>query len=188
MSIEAPVVQVITVSDALYATVVAANALDFTGIDAIGAYLAQVVDNKYIHLEPINIVPKGTPFVVKATAAADYTIPAAVEWGDAIVNNDLQVSDTDIAAAGQYILAKPAGESVGFYSTTTGTIAAGKGYIVLPSAVKALYFEEDDATGINEVNGQWSMANGQSIYNLAGQRMNKMQKGINIVNGKKLMK
>ena len=41
--------------------------------------------------------------------------------------------------------------------------------------------------GIQEVNGQWSMANGQSIYNLAGQRLSKMQKGINIVNGKKVM-
>jgi hypothetical protein len=38
------------------------------------------------------------------------------------------------------------------------------------------------------VNGQSSMVNGQSIYNLAGQRLNKMQKGINIVNGKKILK
>ena len=32
------------------------------------------------------------------------------------------------------------------------------------------------------------MVNGQSIYNLAGQRMNKMQKGVNIINGKKILK
>ena len=31
------------------------------------------------------------------------------------------------------------------------------------------------------------MVNGQSIYNLAGQRVSKMQKGINIVNGKKVL-
>ena len=51
----------------------------------------------------------------------------------------------------------------------------------------------DVATGINDVNGQWSIANGQwsiangqSIYNLAGQRLQKMQRGINIQNGKKV--
>ena len=35
------------------------------------------------------------------------------------------------------------------------------------------------------VNGQRSMVNGQSIYNIAGQRIRKMQRGINIVNGRK---
>ena len=39
----------------------------------------------------------------------------------------------------------------------------------------------EDATGPNEVNGQWQMAKGQYIFNLAGQRLNKMQRGINIV-------
>ncbi|MBO4550592.1 MAG: hypothetical protein J5733_07655, partial [Bacteroidaceae bacterium] len=53
--------------------------------------------------------------------------------------------------------------------------------------IKAFYFAEDDATGL-EANGQWSMVNGQSIYNPAGQRLSKMQKGINIVNGKKILK
>ena len=49
---------------------------------------------------------------------------------------------------------------------------------------------EEVATGIEEINGQWSIANGQSdaIYNLAGQRISKMQKGVNIVNGKKILK
>ena len=32
------------------------------------------------------------------------------------------------------------------------------------------------------------MVNGQSIYNLAGQRLNKVQKGVNIINGKKTLK
>ena len=55
------------------------------------------------------------------------------------------------------------------------------------SGVKTFFFEGDDATGINEVNGQWPMANGQSIYSLAGQRIQKMQKGINIVGKKKVL-
>jgi hypothetical protein len=44
---------------------------------------------------------------------------------------------------------------------------------------------DNNGTDINEVNGQRSMVNGQSIYNIAGQRIRKMQRGINIVNGRK---
>ena len=40
--------------------------------------------------------------------------------------------------------------------------------------------------GIKEVNAEGLVVHGQSIYNLAGQRLSKMQKGINILNGKKL--
>jgi len=45
------------------------------------------------------------------------------------------------------------------------------------------------STGINEVNGQWSMANGQSpIYNLSGRKLNgkPTQKGIYIHQGRKI--
>ena len=45
----------------------------------------------------------------------------------------------------------------------------------------------DGIESINEVNGQWSMVNGQSISNVAGQRLQKMQRGINIIGGKKIL-
>jgi hypothetical protein len=32
------------------------------------------------------------------------------------------------------------------------------------------------------------LRDGKEIYNLAGQRLNKMQRGINIVNGKKILR
>jgi len=44
-----------------------------------------------------------------------------------------------------------------------------------------------DATGIETMSdGRWTMGNAQ-IYNLAGQRLSKPQRGINIVNGKKVV-
>ena len=47
-------------------------------------------------------------------------------------------------------------------------------------------FDEADATAIDEiVNGQ--SVNGQSIYNLNGQQLNSLQRGINIVGGKKVL-
>ena len=107
-----------------------------------------------------------------------------------IAGNVLKGAKEDTEAAGKYILAMPEGEPVGFYLAETGKIKAGKAYLEVPEGtdVKAFYFYEDEATGIDSLDGQRSMVNGQSIYNLAGQRLQKMQRGINIVGGKKILK
>ena len=55
----------------------------------------------------------------------------------------------------------------------------------LPSKHIALKFGSDDATGISTVEtGDGS----ETIYNVAGMRMSKALKGVNIVNGKKILK
>ena len=46
----------------------------------------------------------------------------------------------------------------------------------------------DDATGISLMEDGRSQMEDGAIYNLAGQRLDKMLKGINIVNGKKILK
>lgn len=99
--------------------------------------------------------------------------------------NDLKGAAEDVAAEGKYILAKPEGEPAGFYKAASGTIKAGKAYLEVSSGVKAFFFNEDDATGINDIE---TVNENGVIYNLAGQRLNKMQKGINIINGKKVLK
>ena len=74
----------------------------------------------------------------------------------------------------------------------SATLNPYRAYIQIgPSSgsVKALNFFIDDeeiSTGIVSPLGETE--EGASIYNVAGQRLNKMQKGINIVNGKKIMK
>ena len=105
-----------------------------------------------------------------------------------IEGNVLKGAAEDIQAAGKYILAQPEGQPAGFYLAETGTIQAGKAYLDVPaSEVKAYYFFGDGTTGIETVeNGQ--AAEKTVIYNLAGQRIGKVQKGINIVNGKKILK
>ena len=107
-----------------------------------------------------------------------------------IAGNVLKGAKEDTEAAGKYILAMPEGEPVGFYLAETGKIKAGKAYLEVPEGtdVKAFYFNKDEATGIDSLDGQRSMVNGQSIYNLAGQRLQKMQRGIYIVGGKKILK
>ncbi|MBR6142310.1 MAG: hypothetical protein IKQ37_11225 [Bacteroidaceae bacterium] len=108
---------------------------------------------------------------------------------DEEIVNDLKGTLEPIEAAGKFVLAKPEGEEVGFFLAESGTIAAGKAYLELPagSDVKGFIFKfaEEDPTGIANVE---TVAENGLIYNIAGQRISKMQKGINIVNGKKILK
>ncbi len=82
-----------------------------------------------------------------------------------------------------------------FYYVGSGTtIGAQRGYFKLngfsydpgstSTGVKefGITFDEEDPTGIEDVN----VNDNESIYNVAGQRLGKMQRGINIVNGKKI--
>ena len=73
----------------------------------------------------------------------------------------------------------------------TVNLKAFRGYITTSSgsSVKAMnYVFEDTEDGISSLTPDPSPVGEGSIYNLAGQRISKMQKGINIVNGKKIMK
>ena len=75
--------------------------------------------------------------------------------------------------------------------TAGATINPYRAYIQIDqsSPVKALNFfiDGDEATGIETLTPALSEGEG-AIYNVAGQRLSKMQKGINIVNGKKILK
>lgn len=173
----------VAVTNVGYATFVAPSDVDFTDCE-VSAYAAQVNDT-YVHLEPVTTVPAGTAVIVKAAASGTYAINSTTS-ASLGADNDLVAATEDITADGtQYALAKLDGV-VGFYKVETGTtIPAGKGYIVISSPVKAFYgFDEDDATGISNLNLNANL--NETIYNLAGQRMQKLQKGINIVEGKKI--
>ena len=137
---------------------------------------------------------EGEGTTVTAGASAQVRIKSMVVYysvaGEGIANiegNVLKGTAEEIDAAGKYILAQPEGEPVGFYLANGGKIAAGKAYLEVPAGteVKAFLFSEDDATGIANV--EKTIENG-AIYNLAGQRISKMQKGVNIINGKKVLK
>ncbi len=169
------------ITDAGYATLFVED-VDLTVPEGVEAF-AGVVDGKYLKLNAIEgAVAAGEPVVLKGAAGFYGFVPTTGATKAAA--NDLKGAAESIEAAGKYILAKPEGEPAGFYKATTGTIKAGKAYLEVASDVKAFIFGADDATGINAV--EKANENGP-IYNIAGQRLNKMQKGINIVNGKKVL-
>ena len=173
----------VTVTDALYATYVAPTDVDFTGAE-VTAYAA-TFDGTYVILEQVTAVPAGTAVIVKATEAGTYEVNKT-EGAVLGATNELIAATEDVVTNGtQYILAQ-VNDKVGFYKAT-GTIPAGKGYMVFETAVKGFYpFAEDDATGIENLNANANLDG--VIYNVAGQRVSKAQKGINIINGKKILK
>ncbi|MCR5535151.1 MAG: chitobiase/beta-hexosaminidase C-terminal domain-containing protein [Bacteroidaceae bacterium] len=146
------------------------------------------INGEYLSLlEVKSNIPANTPVILKAEPGNYYfdVIDRVEILG---VVNDLQGTLKDTDAKGKYILAQPEGQKVGFYLADKGTIQAGKAYIVLNAntgpLVKAFYFQGEDATGIANVNVNDHQT---SIYNIAGQRISKLQKGFNIVNGKKIL-
>lgn len=105
-----------------------------------------------------------------------------------VLNNDLKGTFEPISAEGKYVLAKPEGKDVCFYQAISGNIEPCKAYLEFNSEVKAFYINFDgNATAIENVNANVNN-NNDAIYNLAGQKLSKLQKGINIVNGKKILK
>ena len=167
------------VGDAGYATLYDTT----TGYELNGdikAYAA-VLNNTWLDLSEIgNEVPAGNAVVLKGT----YYNKLAADLPAINIANDLKGTDADTAADGtMYILANGA-DGVGFYKAE-GTIPAGKAYFQSSTGVKAFFFDGDDATGISNVDANLN-AN-DAIYNIAGQRIQKMQKGINIINGKKVL-
>ena len=164
-----------------YAVEIPANVEVFTG----------EFEENWLKLNAVTgTVPALEPVVLKG-AAGIYSFAPATTTPDNIEGNVLMGADEDIKATGiEYILAKPEEKPVGFYKTTEDTtIKAGKAYLVSSSGVKAFFFAEDSATGIESIqNSKFKIQNDEAIYNLAGQRIGKMQKGINIVNGRKVFK
>ena len=169
------------VGDAGYATLYDTT----TGYELKGDAKAYAVttESTWLKLTEVENVPASTPVVLKGS----YYNKLAADLPALTVANELKGTDAATEADGtMYVLAKPEGaDKAGFYKAD-GTIPAGKAYYQSTSGVKAFFFEEDDATALNGLNDLKD--SDDLIFNLAGQRISKMQKGINIVGGKKMLK
>ena len=145
----------------------------------VKAYVA-VLNSTWLDLSEIDNIPAGTPVVLKG----GYYNKQAADLPAINVANDLKGTDTATAADGtMYVLANGS-DGIGFYKAE-GTIPAGKAYYQSTSGAKALFFTADDATGI--VSSLGETKEGAPVFNLAGQRIQKMQRGINIVGSKKIL-
>ena len=183
-----------SVSAAGMATFCSDKAIDFTETpEGLKAYIITGVEENGYTLKAqqvSGVVPAGTGLYIEAPEGT-YTVNAAGSdsYTDVSANKLIGVTTDTKAPVGSYLLQKQ--DKVGFYQVEEGTevtIPAGRAYLpasIASSEVKGLVISfDDDATGIANVNvGNTN----DPIYNLAGQRIQKMQKGVNIVGGKKVL-
>lgn len=126
--------------------------------------------------------PAPTLFATKATTLSN---PISNE-GNALQPNDSEKTEL---AANEYVLGTSSGE-IGFWKLGEGKkLAANKAYLTVPGggSVKGYAIDFDFVNGINEISSSSSPIFEGSVYTLSGQRLSKPVKGINIINGKKLL-
>ncbi len=172
-----------------YATFCSAEDVEFLG-EGTTVYTA-TVDGKVVRLKEVvgKQVPANTGVVIASTA--ETALYGIIEQAEAIADNNVlsAAAEPVVADGSQYVLADNTA-GLGFYQVENGTtIPAGKAYLTIVGGdIKAFYgFDlEDEATGLDSV--MEATQSETPIFNLAGQRMDKARKGINIIGGKKVLK
>ena len=179
-------------NNASYATLYLPFGATITGAKA---YILTVSGEWAIPSE-ITEIPANTGVLLRAEGnVASATVTIKDDASAETAGNMLDGTNVDITAArstGEYILGNGE-DGLGFYKRKSGRkIGANKAYLQLDAdlaaSVKGLLLNFDIATGIDGLTPDTSLSKkGEEIFNLAGQRMSRVQKGVNIVNGKKVL-
>ena len=173
------------------ATVTGAKLYSIVGKEITGSEVTALL------LDEVASIEAGKPYIFKATADNVVATYTGTTYTDAGAVNGLYGTYSAIAAGewdgyvpgDLYLLTT---SNVQAANKATSSLAANRAYIVLSevnnigSPVKGVRLGFEEATGITELTEKTEATEGV-IYNLNGQRVNGVQKGINIVNGKKIL-
>lgn len=170
-------------ADAQYATFCAP--FDVTLPEGVTACTIDGVDGDALAMTAVEgVVPANTPVVLNGALAATALYGNAV---DALPEEGVLVGvyeDTH-APVGSYVLQNQSGV-VGFFKVETAgiaTVPANRAYLNVAS--DARFFGFDAETAISAID---ALTSGKAeIFDLQGRRLNSLQKGINIVNGVKVL-
>ena len=164
----------------------------------VAAYTYKVTNGKLDESYLYNAgetIPAATGVVLKA-APGEYTFAASQKAGDVDADNLLKGSDEATQTTGGAVYYKlslnKAGDanSVGFYYGAADgaafTNGAHKAYLALPAAsgVRAFLFNGNTTTGIQNATANNAAS---QVYDLQGRRVQSAQKGLYIINGKKVL-
>lgn len=146
-------------------------------------------NNATINFTETNTISANVPVLVNATTASESQVFENVTIVDAA---DARVEGKNFDFVGTYA---PMTVAEGDYFIGGGKLYKSKGntnmnafraYIQTKTDAPVKMFIGDFETSINELNANPDLS--EATFNVAGQRISKMQKGINIVNGKKVLK
>lgn len=176
-----------------YATYASEYALDFTTAKAEGYSAWEMTEVNYstgtITFNQIkDKVAAGTGVLLMGDPSSEVTLTRTAN-GEALPDNKLVgITESTQVGDNQYFGLK--GNE--FVKVNAGVVPAGKALLPIdndnnPTAgVKSFTLIFNDADGIQTIETV-SAEKAQAIFNLAGQRLPKAQKGINIINGKKVL-
>ena len=181
------------ITDAGYATYCSPYDLNFvdTGVKAYIAKVEKVEEGNVVKFYEVFNAQAGTGLLLKA-AEGSYKLKMESITGegatDASGNALIGVNEqTVVDKKGIYVLLNGK-KGVGFYQTTAEsfTVGANTAYIdAIAGARTFIGFDDNTTTAIEGV--ATVKENNGEIYNLQGQRVVKAQKGLYIINGKKVL-
>ena len=200
-------VTTVTIGESTYTSFCYDRDLDFSGTD-VSAYTAKANgEGESVVLTKITdgIVPAGTGVILHADAADTYEIPVTTT-DKVIADNELRgvlvrtlVAKNETRAAVEYtnyIFSKK-DDVLGFYRATTAGayLLANRAYLSTTKVTAdggARYMDfafgdEGMTTGVRNLTPASSPKGEGSIYTLSGQKVQQPQKGLYIVNGKKVV-
>ena len=158
----------------------------------VKAYTCAAVDGNTLTLAEVDALAANTPYIIEGAwnetltgdaqgAALQYTPEGSLLTG---------VYADYTTVGGEYVMQKQ-GDVVGFYQVGTEdgdakpVVRANRAYLTVPAGggVKAFYLGggEDAIKSVFE-----GVAAGE-VYDLSGRKVSKLQRGVNIVNGKKVI-
>ena len=181
-----------------YATFASPYPLDLTTAnmpEGLTAYKASVSGTTVTFTELNQNVPANTGVLLQGEAGGSYNI-LVVASGTEVTENAFLVNTDGTTFAGDnyyyYFGLLKNTLTFGTFDPSSVAIPASKAYLkVLKSSLGAgarlnISFADDETTGIADVRGKMSDVRG-GYYNLSGQRVDQPQKGLYIVNGKKVI-
>ena len=181
----------VKLNSAGYATFACSAPLDFTDSEDDGYSAWQITDvnsstGTITFSQITDAVEAGTGVLLKGTASSSINIPVVASGDDISSTNQLVgiTTATDVTT-NQYFGLK--GDS--FVPVKAGTVPAGKAllpYVDKVVGVNAFTFIFEDATGVIETRTV-SREVVETIFDLNGRRLSQPQKGINIINGRKVV-
>lgn len=176
------------VGELSYATLCVPFDATIEGSDVKAATLTLSADKKWATLNDVTgVIAAGTPVVLYGNAATvtltigeNYAAePATGTLAGTFLAKTWEADDLTLGASDG---------KAGFYKWAGTTLGANRAYIPAATAngAKGFAFDESTVTGINQAVVNTTQTDGP-IYNLAGQRVSKAQKGVYIMNGKKVV-
>ncbi|MBQ7663351.1 MAG: hypothetical protein IJS48_08310 [Prevotella sp.] len=146
-------------------------------------------------------VAAGTGLILKGTAGESYNIPVTTSGTDLSATNKMIgcITATDITSSTEnydnfYVLVngstEPEFQNLKNYLDNNDkvTIPAGKAYLNatgVDAARLSIIFDDDETTGVHNLDANDDLNN--EVYDLQGRRVVQPQKGLYIVNGKKIV-